>query len=100
MAKQNFDIKKLLDYIPLAILIVLAGILFIKLITGEAHLSWRHIAGGFLLGITIFLFTRNHRIAVLALGGTLLLGTVSFISFSYPITTTTWFIGIAVNKPT
>lgn len=98
MAKQNCDFKKLLDYISLAIIIVLAGLLFVKLITGEADLSLRHIIGAFLLGIVIYLFTSNHRIGVLALGATLILGAVSLLSFSYPISISTWYIGIGGNE--
>lgn len=91
MAKQK--IKYLLDFIPLIILVLSAIILINIVITTDIILQWRHIAGLIILPINISLFFWRHKVGVLALCLTLLLGLVGAISFSDAIATTTAYIG-------
>ena len=91
MTKQK--IKYLLDFIPLLILIISAIILIWVVVTTDTVFQWRHIAGLIILPINIGLFFWQHKVGVLALCLTLLLGLLGVISFSDAITTTTAYFG-------
>ena len=55
----------------------------------DIGLLWKHILGLILLPINYLLFFWRHKVGVLALGLTLLLGLISLLSYSPVITTTT-----------
>lgn len=93
MTKTKLNYRNLVDYIPLAILYAYAFILLAKIFTSDVIISWRHLSGAIVLGFTTFVFFKNHKIGVLSLGVTLLLGAISVISFNSPISITTYSIG-------
>jgi len=86
-------IKFFLDFITLIVLTISAIILIWKVSTSETGLLWKHIVGLILLPINYALFFWRHKIGVLALGFTLLLGLFSILSYSTAITTTTIYKG-------
>ena len=92
-------ILKSLDYFPLIILFISVILLLIKVTTGNAFLHWKHIVGLCLLPVNTFLFFRNHKTGVVALGITLSLGLSGLISYSPAITTATSYISIGDGSP-
>jgi hypothetical protein len=80
--------RNLLDFIPLVILTVSAGILVLKVVKGEYGFLWKHYAGLIVLPINYLLFFWRHKAGVLGLGVILILGLLSILSF-YPAVTTT-----------
>ena len=94
--KIQLDKKKIkyyLDFAPLIILTISAAILIWTVSTTDTALSWKHIVGLILLPLNYFLFFKNHKVGVVALGLTLLIGMVSLLSFSPRISTSTISIG-------
>ena len=91
MTKEK--IKNLLDFIPLFIIIIYAIILVWTVATSDAAFSWKHIVGLIILPLNLLLFRLGHKIGVLGLGFTLLIGLLSLLSYTNSITTTTYFIG-------
>jgi hypothetical protein len=79
--------RKYLDIIPLLILIISAGYLVYAYQSGKTLFFIRHIIGFIAVGITIALFTWKHKIAVLVLGLTILLGLFGVLSLSPAINT-------------
>jgi len=79
-------IKYLLDFIPLIILIVSAIISIYTVETTDQNFLWEHIVGLTVLPINIGLFLWRHKIAVLALGITLVLGFFTVLSYDIPFT--------------
>lgn len=79
-------IKKLLDFIPLIILTVYAIIMLWTVSTTNIVLQDEHYVGLTLLVITVGLFIMRHKLGVLSLGLTLLLGLFKVISYSAVIT--------------
>lgn len=79
-------IKKLLDFIPLIILTVYAFIMLWTVSTTNIVLQDEHYVGLTLLVITVGLFIMRHKLGVLSLGLTLLLGLFKVISYSAVIT--------------
>lgn len=90
-------LKLLLDYVPLIIITFYAILLIWKRVNGEILLQWKHVVGLIFLTINYFMFFWRHRIGVLCLGLTLLLGLFSLLSFSPAITTTTIYKGSGDN---
>jgi hypothetical protein len=86
-------VKKIFDYIPLAILLGSAMLLIWTAFSSDIELQWKHITGLFFLPIIAFAFWYRHKVGVLTLGFSLLIGLISLLSYSPAITTSTWFIG-------
>ena len=91
MTKEK--IKNLLDFIPLIIMTVYAIILVWTVTTSDAAFSWKHIVGLVILPLNFLLFRLGHKIGVLGLGLTLLIGLLSLLSYTHSITTSTYTIG-------
>ena len=81
------SIRKYLDIIPLLILIISACYLVYANLYDHILFLPRHIIGFIAVGITMALFTWKHKIAVLALGLTILLGLFGVLSLSPAIST-------------
>ena len=79
--------RKYLDMFPLLILIISAGYLVYAYQSGKTLFFTRHIIGFIAVAITIALFTWKHKIAVLVLGLTILLGLFGVLSLSPAIHT-------------
>ena len=91
MTRNQF--KNYLDFIPLIILTVSAGILSWTVASNEIVFLWKHILGLSFIPIIILAFRWQHKIGVLTLGLTLLIGLLGLISYSPAVTTTTGTIG-------
>jgi hypothetical protein len=80
MARPNIfpmtkdKVKTLADYIPLLILTVYAVILLWTVGTTNIAFSYEHYTGLTLLVVTIVSFSWRHKLGVLSLGLTLVLG--------------------------
>src|SRR5687768_13866886 len=85
--------KNILDLIPFAILLLSALILIWTVFTSDIALQWKHIVGLCCLPIVGFAFWYRHKVGVLTLGLTLLVGLISLLSYSPAINTSTWFVG-------
>lgn len=83
----------MLDFIPFAFLIVSALFLIRTVLTTDVVFQWKHILGFCCLPIVGFAFWYKHKIGVLTLGFTLLVGWAGLLSFSPSIKTWTLFIG-------
>ena len=90
--------KTLADYIPLVILTIFASILMWRYFNNEIGLLWKHVVGLLILPINYFLFWWRHKIGVLGLGFTILLGLLSILSYSHSITTSTLSFGSGDNS--
>ena len=86
-------IKNFLDFLPLIILTISAIVLVRTLITTDTAFLWKHIVGLIILPLNYLAFWWRHKVGVLALGLTLLIGLLSFLSYSHAVTTSTWTIG-------
>ena len=86
-------IKKLLDFVPLIILTISAIVLVWTISTTDIVFMWKHIVGFCFLPIIFLSFHWRHKIGVLTLGLTLLIGLLSLLSYSPAVTTSTWTIG-------
>lgn len=91
MLRDKF--KYFLDFIPLVILAVSAIILLYKVASSNTVLVWKHIVALIVLPINFLLFWWRHKIGVIGLGFTLIMGMFSVLSFSPQITTTTFSLG-------
>ena len=91
MTKEK--IKYYLDFIPLIILTISAVNLIWVITTTDTVFLWKHIVGLVLLPLNYFMFFKNHKVGVIALGLTLFIGLISLLSFSPSIATTTYSIG-------
>lgn len=87
-------IKNLLDLLPVIILAISAAALVWGVITADTFLMWKHILAICLLPIVFLAFRWRHRIGVLVLGLTLLLGLLGLLSYSHSVTISTYWIGI------
>ena len=85
------SLRKKLDYIPLVALLICTCYLVVVHFSDEIGILPRHIIGFIFLGITLLLFIKNHKLGVLSLGLTIVLGLFSLLSFSPAIHTI--FIG-------
>jgi len=75
-------IKKLLDFIPLLILIGFSIYLLWTRVHEDILLTWRHWIALTLLLFSCYSFRRNHQLGALALGLTLLFGLLGIAQFS------------------
>ena len=75
-------IRNLLDFIPLIILTIYAIIMLWTVSTTNIVLQSEHYVGLTLLVITVGLFIIRHKLGVLSLGLTLLLGLFKVLSYS------------------
>jgi hypothetical protein len=91
-------IKNLLDFIPLIILTISAIVLVWTVITTDTVFMWKHIVGLCFLPIIFMAFRWRHKIGVLTLGLTLLIGLLSLLSYSHAVTTSTWTIGKSADS--
>ncbi len=85
-------VKHLLDFITVAILIILVINLMRLRLNDELIFTWRHWLGILLVLITCYVFSLNHRLGILALGLTLILGLLSVTQYSpgYSVTSLYW----------
>ena len=74
--------KKKLDLIPLVIFLVSVLLLFYEVIINRVGLQLPHYIGFILLAASLFLFFRNHKMGVLSIGLTCILGLIGLVSFS------------------
>jgi hypothetical protein len=88
-------LKRASDFIPLIILLVYAIMLSWTLITTNYAFVWRNVAGLIVLPITLLGFYRQHRMGVLFLGMTLLLGLFGLLSYSLGLTRAT--VSLSIN---
>jgi hypothetical protein len=87
MARPNLNMRKdkiktLLDYLPLLILTVYTIILIWTVETTNIAFSYEHYFGLTLLAVTCGLFLWRHKLGVLSLGLTLILGVFKVVSYS------------------
>ncbi len=80
MAKDK--LKNLLDFVPLTILTVNAGVLIWTISTTNIILQSEHYIGLTLLVMTILASIKTHKLLVLLLGLIILLGVFKIVSFS------------------
>ena len=92
MTKEK--IKYLLDFVPLIILIVYAIILVWTVIDLDTGFLWKHIVGLIFLPINYFLFRWRHKVGVIGLGLTLLIGLLGLLSYSHSIAITKCWVGL------
>ncbi len=78
-------VNQYLDYIPLLFLLIEVVLLIGDIITTEYLISRPHYLGFFFLALVSCLFFWKHKVGVLALAFTLLLGILGFISFDIAI---------------
>ena len=78
---------------PLIILTISAIVLVWTISTTDIVFIWKHIVGLSFLPIIFLAFNWQHKIAVLTLGLTLIIGLLSLLSYSPAVTTSTWTIG-------
>jgi len=76
------SIREWLDFIPLIILTITAVLLIIARLNGEILLQWKHIFGLMILPLNWITFFRMHKLGVIFLGFTILIGLFGLISFS------------------
>jgi hypothetical protein len=81
--------KKKADYLALVILYITAFYLLWAFFDGQILFMWKHYVGFLMIVITTVLFFKNHKIGVLSLGFTILLGLFGILSFSPAINTIT-----------
>ena len=86
-------VKNVLDYIPFIILTVAALFLIWTVATTNIRLHWKHIAGLCFLTMVGLAFWHQHKIGVLTLGISLILGLFGLLSYSPAISTITMTIG-------
>jgi hypothetical protein len=84
MTKEK--IKNFLDFVPLIILAIYTIVLFWTVVTTNILFSHEHYIGLAFQLITAGLFFRRHKIGVLSLGVTLILGLFKLLSYSAVIT--------------
>jgi hypothetical protein len=87
-------IKNLLDFVPLIILTVYAFILVWTVVSLETGFLWEHIVGLSFLPINYFLFWWRHKVGIIGLGLTLLIGLFGLLSYSHSMSITTHWIGL------
>jgi hypothetical protein len=88
-------IKYFLDILPLLLLTISAIILVWTVVSNDTGFLWKHIVGLCFLPIILLSFWWRHKVGVLVLGLTLILGLLSLLSYSYSVTTIKPWIGIA-----
>lgn len=86
-------VKNILDFVPLIILTTSAIVLVWTVATTDSVFHWKHILGLCFLPVNYLAFWWRHKIGVLALGLTLILGLLSLLSYSHAVTTSTLAIG-------
>lgn len=91
-------IKNLLDFLPLIILTISAIILVWTVVNTDSGFLWKHIVGLCFLPLNYLAFWWRHKVGVLALALTLIIGLLSMLSFSHTVTTSTWVIGKSANS--
>jgi hypothetical protein len=82
----NNKVKNLLDFLPFIILTIYAIVLLWTVSTTNIVLQSEHYVGLVLLVITVALFIMRHKIGILSLGLTLLLGLFKLVSYSAVMT--------------
>lgn len=84
MTKEK--IKDISDYLPLIILVVCSISLLYVVSTTNIGFSYEHYIGLAMLVITSGVFIKRHKLGVLMLGVTLMLGMLRLLSYSAAIT--------------
>ena len=82
-------LKKRLDYIPLLILAICAFYTLWVYFDEHVQIKWQHILGFCMIVISGIIFFINHKLGVLLLGLTIIIGLVGLISLNPGITTAT-----------
>ncbi len=88
-----------LDFVPLVILTISAMTLVWTVFETDTIFAWKHFVGLLLLPINYFLFWWKHKLGVVGLGLTIILGIVCLLSFDQPITTSTITVGKELRFP-
>ncbi len=91
MTKEK--IKNLLDFVPLIILTVYAIILGWTVTDLDTEFLWQQIVGLIFLPLNYFLFWWRHKVGVIGLGLTLLIGLFGLLSYSHSIAITKYWVG-------
>lgn len=91
MTKEK--LKKLLDLIPLLILTVYGVILVANYLALEYGFQWQNILALAILPVNYGMFAWKHKPGVLALGLTLFIGLIGFLSYDLIIIITTLSFG-------
>ncbi len=73
------------------------SILILSISQSHQLLHWKHIVGLLILPVNTQLLLKQHKLGVIALGFTILLGMVGLFSYDTYISTTTFFIGKTEN---
>ena len=87
------NLKKKIDFIPLIILFVSAGYTLMTYFLESVYLHWQHYIGFGLLLITLTLFFFNHKLGVISLGFTIVLGLVGLLQITPGI------MSASISKP-
>lgn len=85
--KKKISTRKILDYVPLAIMTYAALNLIWNRVYGDIGFQARHIIALILLPLIFYFFSLNHKLGVVGLGGFLLCGLFGGLSLSPAITT-------------
>jgi hypothetical protein len=83
-------LRKKIDYIPLVILFINAVYLVWTFFDGQILFMWKHVLGFAMLLASSICFWKSHKMGVLSLGLTVLLGLFGLLSFSPAIHTITF----------
>jgi hypothetical protein len=92
---KKSKIKYLLDFVPFLILIIYTIILIWTVATTNIVFSYEHYIGLTLLVLTATFFIKRHKLGVLLLGLTLLLGLFKVLSYSAIIISSSY--GASIN---
>jgi len=90
---DKHKIKRLLDFIPLLILTASAVVLVARTLADETGLFWKHYVAFAVLPINYGLFAWRHKIGILGLGLTLLIGLAGLLSYNQSVSIHTVSIG-------
>lgn len=82
-----------LDFVPIVILTISAINLVWTIFNTDTVFAWKHYLALFILPINYFLFWWKHKLGVVGLGLTIILGLLSFLSFDPAISTYTVSMG-------
>lgn len=90
-------LKYYLDFVPLIVLFVYACLMIVSL--SEQHLQphWKNIIGLIVLPINMQLLLKKHKLGVVVLGCTIMLGVVGVMSFDAAISIHTISVGKTEN---
>ena len=82
-------LKKKLDFVPLIVLFISAGYALWAYLDEHILLKWQHFFGFSMIIVTAIVFFLNHKLGVLMLGLTIIIGLVGLISITPGISSLT-----------